>query len=177
MLQTPEFLNSMLCRSEGFDGVDGILGIGPVDLTQGTVRGVSQVPTITDTLYAQHKISENLVGVSYNPTTSSSNTNGELTFGGTDSARYTGAITYASTSTSPANEYWGINQSVRYGSLLTLLPTTAGIVDTGTTLVGGPPDAIAALYAQIPGSAALTGQNAGYYTYREAHQPFEACIY
>ena len=44
------------------------------------------------------------------------------------------------------------------------------IIDTGTTLVGGPPDAIAALYAQIPGSAALTGQNAGYYTYREPHE-------
>ena len=39
-------------------------------------------------------------------------------------------------------------------------------IDTGTTLVGGPNDAIAALYAQIPGSQALSGDNAGYYTYR-----------
>ncbi|RDX49668.1 acid protease [Lentinus brumalis] len=38
-------------------------------------------------------------------------------------------------------------------------------IDTGTTLVGGPADSIAALYAQIPGSEALTGDNAGYYTY------------
>ncbi|KAI0684483.1 aspartic peptidase domain-containing protein, partial [Cerioporus squamosus] len=38
-------------------------------------------------------------------------------------------------------------------------------IDTGTTLVGGPSAAIAALYAQIPGSEALTGDNAGYYTY------------
>ena len=45
-------------------------------------------------------------------------------------------------------------------------------IDTGTTLVGGPPDAIAALYAQIPGSAALTGPNAGYYTYRKPHRSF-----
>ena len=44
-------------------------------------------------------------------------------------------------------------------------------IDTGTTLVGGPPDAIAALYAQIPGSQALTGDNAGYYTYRESSRP------
>ena len=36
-------------------------------------------------------------------------------------------------------------------------------IDTGTTLVGGPEDAVSALYAQIPGSQALTGDNAGYY--------------
>ncbi|EJF59592.1 acid protease [Dichomitus squalens LYAD-421 SS1] len=38
-------------------------------------------------------------------------------------------------------------------------------IDTGTTLVIGPTDGIAALYAQIPGSQALTGQNEGYYAY------------
>ncbi len=40
-------------------------------------------------------------------------------------------------------------------------------IDTGTTRVGGPADSTSALYAQIPGSDALTGDNAGYYTYRE----------
>lgn len=38
------------------------------------------------------------------------------------------------TSTSPASEYWGIDQSITYGSE-TILASTAGIVDTGTTLV------------------------------------------
>ena len=38
------------------------------------------------------------------------------------------------TTTSPANEYWGINESIKYGST-TILSTTAGIVDTGTTLI------------------------------------------
>lgn len=41
-------------------------------------------------------------------------------------------------------------------------------IDTGTTLVGGPPDVIASVYAQIPGSEALSGDNEGYYTYRES---------
>ena len=40
-------------RSQGFSGVDGILGIGPVDLTEGTVSGVSIVPTVTDNLFSQ----------------------------------------------------------------------------------------------------------------------------
>lgn len=42
-------------------------------------------------------------------------------------------------------------------------------IDTGTTLVGGPSDAIAAIFAQIPGSAPGTGQYEGYYSYREIH--------
>jgi len=35
------------------------------------------------------------------------------------------------TSTLPARDFWGINQSVRYGSTTTILANTAGIVDTG----------------------------------------------
>lgn len=35
------------------------------------------------------------------------------------------------TSTLPARDYWGINQSIRYGTSTTILSTTAGIVDTG----------------------------------------------
>jgi hypothetical protein len=35
------------------------------------------------------------------------------------------------TTTYPANQYWGIDQSVRYGASTNILDTTAGIVDTG----------------------------------------------
>lgn len=117
--------------------MDGILGLGPVDLTGGTVSGVSSVPTVTDNLLSQGKISSEVVGISYAPTTSISNTNGELTFGGVDTSKFTGSITFTSiTSTSPASSFWGIDQSITYGSSgTTILSTTAGIVDTGTTLV------------------------------------------
>ena len=40
-------------------------------------------------------------------------------------------------------------------------------IDTGTTLIGGPQDAIQQIYASIPGSSPATGNFAGYYTYRE----------
>ncbi|KAA1468101.1 acid protease [Dentipellis sp. KUC8613] len=124
-------------RSEGFDGFDGILGIGPVDLTVGTLSpGTSTaIPTVTDNLFSKGTITSNLVAVSFEPPTSEADTNGELTFGGTDSSKFTGSITFSPlTSTSPASEFWGINQSIKYGST-TILSTTAGIVDTGTTLV------------------------------------------
>ncbi|OBZ71216.1 Polyporopepsin [Grifola frondosa] len=122
--------------AQGFSGVDGILGIGPVDLTQGTVSGTESVPTVTDNLFAQGTISEDSIGIFYEPTTTEGATNGELTFGGTDSTKYTGAITSVPiTSTSPASNYWGIDQDVSYGDSTSLLSGSAGIVDTGTTLL------------------------------------------
>ncbi|VDC06882.1 unnamed protein product [Peniophora sp. CBMAI 1063] len=123
-------------RSTGFSPYDGILGIGPTDLTEGTVSGVSSVPTFTDNLYSQGTIPVDSVAVSFEPTTTSSVENGELTFGGVDSSKYSGSITYtATTSTSPASYYWGIDQTITYGTSTSILSNNAGIVDTGTTLI------------------------------------------
>jgi len=124
--------------STGFQGVDGILGIGPVDLTVDTLSPAtsSSIPTVTDNLFKNGVISSNEIGISFVPTTSNDAVNGEITWGGTDSTKFTGSITFIPvTTTSPANLFWGINQSVRYGSSTSILSTTAGIVDTGTTLV------------------------------------------
>ncbi|KAI0357861.1 acid protease [Trametes cingulata] len=124
-------------ESEGFDGVDGIIGIGPVDLTVGTLSPDtrSTVPTVTDNLFSQGLISSDEVAISFEPTQQVENLNGELTFGGTDSSKFVGAINFAPiTRTSPASEFFGIDQSIRYGTNTNILSRTAGIVDTGTTL-------------------------------------------
>lgn len=145
--------------AQGFSGVDGILGIGPTDLTQGTVSSDQLVLTVTDNLFSQGSIPAESIGIFYQPTTTEGELNGELTFGGVDSTksvspnlvhevshahkscfretRITGDVNYVPiTSTSPANAYWGTDQSITYGhDGQTLLSTTAGIVDTGTTLV------------------------------------------
>ncbi|KAF9245851.1 aspartic proteinase [Melanogaster broomeanus] len=121
----------------GFQGVDGILGIGPEDLTQGTLTNSPStlIPTVTQNLYTQGIISQMVVGVFFAPTTTVTSTNGELTFGGVDSTKYTGTLTYVPvTTTYPASYYWGINESITYGTT-TILSSTAGIVDTGTTLI------------------------------------------
>ncbi|KAG2062218.1 acid protease [Suillus hirtellus] len=123
--------------SSGFSGVDGILGIGPLELTNGTLTNepTKTIPTVIDNLYSQGTISQKVFGISFEPTTSDLVTNGVLTFGGTDATKYTGSIAYTPiTTTYPASTYWGINQSISYGST-TILSSTAGIVDTGTTLV------------------------------------------
>lgn len=74
-------------QAQGFSGQDGILGIGPVDLTTNTVSNTTTVPTVTDNLYAQGTIATESIGISYVPTTSSNAVNGELTFGGVDSTK------------------------------------------------------------------------------------------
>ncbi|KAG0646607.1 Polyporopepsin [Hyphodiscus hymeniophilus] len=122
----------------GFDGVDGILGLGPVDLTEDTVSNANTVPTFLDNLYSQGSISTEVLGVSFRPESGSDDddTNGELTLGGTDSSKYSGSITYFPKATSgDASAYWGINiASFTYGTT-TLASSGSGIVDTGTTLI------------------------------------------
>ncbi|KAJ6606850.1 aspartic peptidase A1 [Mycena sp. CBHHK59/15] len=124
--------------SAGFEGVDGILGIGPVSLTLDTLSPATTqlIPTVTDNLFSQGTISSDLIGISFEPTTQVEALNGEITWGGTDASKFTGAVRFTPvTRTSPSSEFWGINQSVRYGASTTILASTAGIVDTGTTLL------------------------------------------
>ncbi|KAF5366346.1 hypothetical protein D9757_011466 [Collybiopsis confluens] len=116
--------------SSGFSGTDGILGIGPTDLTADTVNGASTVPTVVDNLFSQGTISQKVIGISFAPTTTDEVTNGEIFFGGTDSAKFAGSVAY----TPRVGDYWGIAQTVTYGST-TVLNNLQGIVDTGTTLI------------------------------------------
>lgn len=88
--------------------------IGPVDLTVGWLRFTecrshsddflgtlspgqsSSIPTVTDNLFRQGTIPSNMVSISFEPPSSAQDANGELTWGGTDSSKFTGEITYTS---------------------------------------------------------------------------------
>ncbi|KII86951.1 hypothetical protein PLICRDRAFT_113595 [Plicaturopsis crispa FD-325 SS-3] len=132
-------------------GVDGILGIGPVGLTSGSVSGSSStVNTVTGNLFSQGKIPSNQVGIFFAPQ-SSSDSSGEMMFGGTDSSKFTGSIKYAPiTKKSPSNAYWGLDAKITYGSSQ-IMGSNAGIVDTGTTMTLIPSDAFT-LYKQQTGA-------------------------
>lgn len=125
-------------KAQGFPkGVDGILGVGPVGLTQNTVDQEDTVPTFIHNLVESKAISKEILGVYFTPEKGSDNNdvNGELTFGGVDSAKYTGNITYTSLQTTgAAAPFWGIAGSFKYNGKK-LGSTSAGIVDTGTTLI------------------------------------------
>ncbi|KAH9857278.1 acid protease [Lenzites betulinus] len=92
---------------------------------------------------------------------------GTFTLGAVNTTLFTGDIDYQSIP-SGQEGYWiqELADLTVNGNSVTLDSGSGAYaaIDTGTTLVGGPEDAISALYAQIPGSAALSGST-GYYTY------------
>ncbi|KAI0918271.1 hypothetical protein AcV5_002297 [Taiwanofungus camphoratus] len=120
-----------------FGGVDGIIGVGPIDLTEGTLSPdtYAVIPTVMDNAFYQGLIQEEVLGVSFAPANTYSATNGALTFGGIDPSLYTGDITYTPvTTTFPSSYYWGVNVTgAIYGTTTVIPGSYAGIVDTGTT--------------------------------------------
>ncbi|THH16343.1 hypothetical protein EUX98_g9313 [Antrodiella citrinella] len=135
-------------ETDDFEGVDGILGVGPVDLTVGSLSpdSVTPIPTVTDNLFAQGTIPENLVAISFEPPSSSTDTNGVVTFGGVDSSKFTGDIHFTPrTQVHNSTLWWGIDQTLTYGNSTPIFAeSTAGIVDTGTSLLLLNPDGFAA---------------------------------
>ncbi|RDX48864.1 aspartic peptidase A1 [Lentinus brumalis] len=132
----------------GFDGVDGILGIGPTDLTVGTLDSSPEesIPTVTDNAYTQGLIRHKEVCIFFAPAKSQSDPNGELTFGGSNPKKCTGPLNYVPiTSTSPASSYVGIDlKKITFNGDVLNSEATSGIVDTGTTLIYLPTDAFSA---------------------------------
>ncbi|KAG2062998.1 hypothetical protein BDR04DRAFT_1203348 [Suillus decipiens] len=84
-------------ESAGFPNFDGVLGIGPAALTLGTMPELSResIPTATDNLFSQGTISENIVGMFYQPYVNPLlEATGQITFGGTDATKCSGNIRY-----------------------------------------------------------------------------------
>ncbi|KZP27550.1 aspartic proteinase [Athelia psychrophila] len=112
--------------------LDGIIGIGPVSQTAGTITTRPSnytVPTVSNNLYAQGTIESEVVGIYYAPATSADAGAGELSFGGADSSKYTGDIGYVASESGD----WYISSSMAYGNDTFL--TGSGLVDTGTILI------------------------------------------
>ena len=63
-------------HSSSFEGVDGILGVGPTDLTNGTLllNLDATIPTVMDNLVSQGLIKNKVLGVHFAPSTNSSDT-------------------------------------------------------------------------------------------------------
>jgi len=92
---------------------------------------------------------------------------GSFTLGAVNTSLYIGEIDYQEIPDGKVN-YWTLELTgLSVQSTDIDLPDDQSYVaiDTGTTLVGGPSDQIAQLYATIPGSAVGTGNYDGYYTY------------
>ena len=116
------------------NGPDGVLGLGPVALTFGSIEEDRSllVPTVTNNLFIQHQIPVESIAFYFEPTNNGLARNGAMMFGGTDSTKYTAPIQYVGFTNmdNPQIREWTIDVSIRYGDQ-EILATTTALVDTG----------------------------------------------
>ncbi|KAJ7705612.1 aspartic peptidase domain-containing protein [Mycena rosella] len=90
---------------------------------------------------------------------------GTFTLGGTNSSLFTGDVEFlslAGDSSTPAG-FWLLSLSaVTVQGQSVTIPTgdsALSAIDTGTTAIGGPTDAVSAIWAAVPGAGPVQGQN------------------
>jgi hypothetical protein len=126
---------------------DGILGLGWPSIS---VDGI--VPVFTQ-LVNSGKLDQNVFSF-YLPNDASQK--GELSFGGIDSSKYTGDISWVPLS---AETYWQVNMDD--GLTLngkSVSDVTAAIVDSGTSLLAGPTTAVKALAETLGAKPLIKGE-------------------
>ncbi|KAG2355049.1 family A1 protease [Suillus spraguei] len=141
-LTIPDYELAVASRTRNFR-YDGILGIGPRDLTVDTLRDKpGTYPTFTECLVNARAIGHNLVGIIFQPITGDPDTDvGELTFGEIDHTKCTDDIVYTPITDDPySSRFWGIKQSITYGDT-EILDEFSGITDTGSRYISLASDA------------------------------------
>lgn len=123
--------------------MDGILGLG---------RAASNelgVPTVMENLKTQGKLAQNVLGIHINRGADNAK-DGEIVFGGVNTAKYTGNISYTKTSNPNA---WQIPvQDAYVNNSPCGLAGKSAIIDTGTSYILMPPPDAKKLHSLIPGS-------------------------
>ncbi|XP_018416848.1 PREDICTED: cathepsin D-like [Nanorana parkeri] len=129
---------------------DGILGMGYPRIS------VDGAPTVFDDIMSQKLVDNNVFSfyLNRNP---DSQPGGELLLGGTDPKYYTGEFNYLNVT---RKAYWQIRMDhVGVGGQLTLCKGGCeAIVDTGTSLITGPAEEIAALQKAIGAMPLIHGE-------------------
>ncbi|TBU40376.1 acid protease [Dichomitus squalens] len=139
-----------LSDSFGSQANDGILGLGYPLLSN------IQKPPFVNSAKAQGVIRQAAFGFKL------SKVGSELYIGGTDKTQYTGDVEYHNVVGNTG--YWQIGGGqLTIGSKIVSTGIKT-VIDSGTTLIYGPPDAVAKLYASIPGSS-MHGANTGFYSF------------
>ncbi|KAI0757033.1 protease [Daedaleopsis nitida] len=142
-----------ITKSLAAEATDGILGLAFPSLSTITHP---QSPFV-NTAKAQGSLEAAVFGFKLSKPDSPS----ELYLGGTDSSLYKGQFEYHPVVGKTG--YWQLgNGKVTIGSKV-VASDIQTIMDSGTTLIYGPPDKVAALYDAIPGSS-LYDAYMGYYT-------------
>ncbi|KAF7341606.1 Acid protease [Mycena sanguinolenta] len=136
---TKQWFSAVTTMSDNYatDPADGVLG-----LAFPAVSELNQSPWFT-TAYTEKKLKKNQFGFFLGTSGS------ELYLGGTHAAKYIGGLEFHSID--PKYGYWLVpGASAKVGST-TAVSGFETIIDSGTTLMYGPPAEVAKLYAKIPG--------------------------
>ncbi|GJJ72079.1 hypothetical protein EMPS_04436 [Entomortierella parvispora] len=123
---------------------NGLFGLG-----FDTIESVSGVKTFLDNTIAAGLLAQPVVSVFLPSERLFKGKGGAYTFGGIDSSKFAGSLTYT-----PVTQkgYWQILVQDASFNGASLKQTSQGIIDTGTTLIIVGDAAAAAIHAKIPGS-------------------------
>ncbi|KAJ6601731.1 acid protease [Mycena vulgaris] len=122
----------------GIPGVDGILGIGPEELSVGTleINATLGVPTIVQTLSCQMNITAQLFDIALQPTTGVMSLNGEISRGAVDTTKFTGPVVFSPiASQEPSSSFSSTDMTFSYGAISLFGGSVPGIIDTCSTLI------------------------------------------
>lgn len=124
---------------------DGILGMAFSSIS------VGNTPTPFDLLIAQEKVADQMFAFYLGD---KDGANGELTIGGMDEAHFTGDVTWVPLSSAT---YWEVAlDNVKLDGEVVVQGGSA-IIDSGTSLLAGPTDQIAAIAKQVGGLPFING--------------------
>lgn len=129
--------------SSGFDGYDGLMGIGPVNLTLNTVQlhHSEEIPTPPDNMLMERIIQKNITGVFLPPVDKA--LPGRFDFGGVNTKGLTTSINYVPNldrKDTVLGNFYSFNQTIRYGEEDgVMIFDGPAVIDTGSTLLGMTP--------------------------------------
>lgn len=121
----------------------------------------SKQPPFFQQAFSQGSASQNVFGFKL------ASTGSELYLGGTNTALYTGSLEYHGVT---GSGFWQISGGKTLVNGATVNSGISTIIDSGTTIMYGPPSAVKSFYAKVPGSKVYDSSN-GYYSYPCASPP------
>ncbi|KAF8872837.1 aspartic peptidase A1 [Gymnopilus junonius] len=146
--------------------VSGLLGLGFQSIASSNAMPLWQT-LATSGAWDAPLMAFQLTRYLNNTSASKEEPGGSFTMGFTNSSLYTGDIDYVDMPTQ--GSYWILSMAgINVNGNSIPLPSgqsSYAAIDTGTTLVGGPPQYVSQIFAQIPGSQPGTGDFQNYYTY------------
>ncbi|OCH83935.1 acid protease [Obba rivulosa] len=149
---TGQYLSAVTSESSEFseDPADGLIG-----LAFPAISNLGHNPFFV-TATNQGSVSEGVFAFKL------ASSGSELYLGGTDTSLYSGSIEYHTLSSSDG--FWQIGDASAIVNGRTVESGFQTVIDSGTTIMYGPPSAVKSFYAAVSGSKLYDSEN-GYYSY------------